>query len=111
MRLLLIGILAFLPLTAQAENIKNLSANEPDPSPVADPFSTMGPDDPDSVINEVGPYGNPYSPASATNFEAFATPSLNGQAQQNTKPYYPDWLNNPFGHYGNPYSPNQFSSR
>ena len=111
MRLLLIGILAFLPLTAQAETIENLSANELDPSPVADPFIVMGPDDPDSVINEVGPYGNPYSPASATNFEAFTTPSLYGQVRQNTKSYDPDWLRNPFGHYGHPYSPNQLSNR
>jgi hypothetical protein len=111
MRLLLVGILAFLPLTAQAENIDYLSTNESDPIPVVDPFSVKNLGDPNSVINESGLYGNPYSPASATNFEAFATPPPYGQGRQNTKHYDPDWLRNPFGHYGTPYSPNQFNNR
>lgn len=111
MRLLLAGILAFLPLTAQAKNIDNLSANEPASSPVVDPFSVKNLGDPDSVINELGLYGNPYSPASATNFETITTLSRYDQGRQNTKLYDPDWLRNPFGHYGTPYSPNQFNNR
>lgn len=111
MRLLLVGILVFLPLTAQAENIDNLSTNESDPSPVVDPFSVKNLGDPNSAINELGLYGNPYSPASATNFEAFATPPPYGQGRQSTKLSDPDWLRNPFGHYGTPYSPNQFNNR
>ncbi len=54
MRLLLVGILVFLPLTAQAENIDNLSTNESDPSPVVDPFSVKNLGDPNSAINELG---------------------------------------------------------
>ncbi len=57
MRLLLVGILAFLPLTAQAEHIDDLSANESDSSPVVDPISVKNPDDQDSVINELGLFG------------------------------------------------------
>jgi hypothetical protein len=111
MRLLLAGILAFLPLTAQAENIDNLSANESDPSPVVDSFSAKNLGDPNSVINELGLYGNPYSPTSATNFEAFTALSRYDQGRQSTTLYNPDWLSNPFGHYGTPYSPNQFNNR
>ena len=111
MRLLLAGILVFLPLTAQAENIDTLSANESDPSPVVDPFSVKNLGDPNSVINESGFYGNPYSPASATNFEAITALSRYDQGRQSTKLYDPDWLRNPFGHYGTPYSPNQFNDR
>ena len=111
MRLLLVGILVFLPLTAQAENIDKLSANESDPSPVFDPFSVKNLGDPNSVINELGLYGNPYSPASATNFEAITALSRYDQGRQSTKLYNPDWLRNPFGHYGTPYSPNQFNNR
>jgi hypothetical protein len=110
MRLLLVGILVFLPLTAQAENIDNRSTNESDPSPVVDPFSVKNLSDPNSVINELGPYGNPYSPASATNLEAITTLSRYDQGQS-TKIYDPDWLHNPFGHYSTPYSPNQFNNR
>ena len=111
MRLLIVGILAFLPLTAQAEHIDNLSANQSDPSPVFDPFSVKNLGDPNSVINELGLYGNHYSPASTTNFEAITTLSRYDQGRQNTNLYNPDWLHNPFGHYGNPYSPNQFNNR
>ncbi len=111
MRLLIVCILAFLPLTAQAEHIDNLSANESDPSPVFDPFSVKNLGDPNSVINELGLYGNHYSPASTTNFEAITTLSRYDQGRQNTNLYNPDWLHNPFGHYGNPYSPNQFNNR
>ena len=111
MRLLLVGIFAFLPLTAQAEPIDNLSANESDPSPVVDPFSLKNLGDPNSAINELGLYGNPYSPASATNFEATTALSRYAQGRQSTTLYNPDWLRNPFGHYGNPYSPNPLDNR
>ena len=111
MRLLLVGILVFLPLTAQAENIDNRSTNESDPSPVVDPFSVKNLGDLNNVINELGPYGNPYSPASSTNFEAITALFRYDQARQSTKPYDPDWLHNPFDHYSTPYSPNQFNNR
>jgi hypothetical protein len=111
MRLLLAGILALLPLTAWAEYTDNLSTKELNPNSVADPFGTRSPDDPDSILNEWGPYGNPYSPTSATNFEAIPVPSLYDPDRLNTQVYNPDWLSYPFGHYGNPYSPNQFKDR
>jgi hypothetical protein len=111
MRLLLACILAFLPLTAQAEATDALSATEFDPATIIDPFMAPPPDDPDSLIDEVGPYGNPYSPSSATNFEAIPASSRYNQGRLSTNLYNPDWLRNPFGHYGNPYSPNQFSNR
>lgn len=112
MRLLLACILALLPLIAQAEYPDNLSTKELNPSPETDPFGAQSPDDADSTLTEWrGPYGNPYSPASLTNFEALPAPSLYNPGDLNTNLYSPDWLNNPFGHYGNPYSPNQFKDR
>jgi hypothetical protein len=111
MRLLLACVLALLPLAAQAEYTDNLRTNELTPNPEPDPFGTQNPNEPDSPLNEWGPYGNPYSPASATNFEAIPTPSLYNPGQLSTNLYNPDWLSIPFGHYGNPYSPNQFKNR
>ena len=111
MRLLLACILAFLPLAAQAESPENLSANEIDPKSVTIRADTSNPYDPDSPLNEWGPYGNPYSPASATNFEAIPTLSLYDPNQLSTDHYNPDWLSAPFGHYGNPYSPHRFNDR
>ena len=67
--------------------------------------------DPNSAINKLGLYGNPYSPASATNFEAIPASSRYDQGRLSTNLYNPDWLRNPFGHYGNPYSPHQFNNR
>ena len=64
MKLLLAGLFALFPLIAHAEDLGTFSANEVDPN---------------SVTNELGPYGNPYSPSSATNFEAIAAPPLSDQ--------------------------------
>jgi hypothetical protein len=111
MRLLLACVLALLPLTAQAEYTDNQSTKELNPSPVTDPFIAESPKDPDSPLNEWGPYGNPYSPISATNFEAIPAPFLYDPDRLNAQVYNPDWLSSPFGHYGNPYSPNQFKDR
>jgi hypothetical protein len=116
MKLLLAGVLALLPLTAQAESLGNLSANEFDPNSVANLAGAGIPNDPDSVINDVGPYGNPYSPSSATNFEAITALPLydrdgNDQGWLSTNLYDPDWISNPYGRYGNPYSPNAIDNR
>jgi hypothetical protein len=111
MRLLLACVLTLLPLAAQAEYTDNHRTNEFDPHSVTDPFIAGMPNDPDSPLNEWGPYGNPYRPASATNFEAIPTLSLYDPNQLSTDLYNPDWLSNPFGHYGHPYSPNQFNNR
>jgi hypothetical protein len=111
MRLLLACLLVLLPLTAQAEYTDSLRTEELIPNPVSDPFSAQNRDDPDSPLNQWGPYGNPYSPASATNFEAIPAPMLYDPDRLNATLYNPDWLSNPFGHYGHPYSPNQFNNR
>ena len=79
MKLLLAGLLALLPLMAHAEDLGTLSANEVDPNFLPNPFGTGNPSDPNSVTNELGPYGNPYSPSSATNFEAITAPRLSEQ--------------------------------
>jgi hypothetical protein len=78
-RLLLASLLALVPLIAHAEDLGTLSTNEVDPNFLPDPFGTVNPSDPNSVTNELGPYGNPYSPSSATNFEAITAPPLSVQ--------------------------------
>jgi hypothetical protein len=76
------------------------------PSPETDPFGAQSPDDADSTFNEWrSPYGNPYSPASATNFEAIPPLALYHPSRLSRNVYNPDWLSNPFGHYGHPYRP------
>ena len=79
MQLLLACFLALLPLIAHAEDLGTISANEVDPNFQTDPFGTGNPSDPNSITNELGPYGNPYSPSSATNFEAITAPRLSDQ--------------------------------
>jgi len=106
MKLLLAGILVLLPLTAQAEYSDDLRSNESDPNSVAEFFGAENPDDPDSATNKFGPYVNPYSPTSATNFEAITAPFLYDQGRLSASLYDPDWISHPFGRYGNPYSPN-----
>jgi hypothetical protein len=110
MKLLLASLLVLIPITVHAEYLGNLSANEFDQNSITDPFGAENPDDPNSITNEfeLGPYGNPYSPSSATNFEAINAPRLydqegNDRGRLSVKPYDREWVSNPYGWYGNPY--------
>jgi hypothetical protein len=110
MKILLVCLLALLPLIAHAEDLGTLSANEVDPNFLPNPFGTGDLSDPNSVTNELGPYGNPYSPSSATNFEGITAPRLSDQEGKDrgtlsTNQYNPDSVRNPYGRYGSPYSP------
>lgn len=116
MRLLLVCLLALLPLMAHAENLGTLSANEVDPNFPPDPFGTENPSDPNSVTNELGPYGNPYRPSSATNFEAITAPRLSdqegndrGQLSMTQSDF--DSISKSFDRYGIPYSPDSLNNR
>jgi hypothetical protein len=121
MKLLLTSLLVLIPFTVHAEDLGNLSTNQFDPNSIADPFGAENPDDPNSITNEfeLGPYGNPYSPSSATNFEAINAPRLydqegNDRGRLSVKVYDRDWISNPYARYGNLYSPdllnNQFGA-
>jgi hypothetical protein len=76
MRFLLAGILAILPLTAQAESPVSTNAVESDADSVAPPSDTEYHCHPHNPIDEVRFCGNLYSPASPTNFEALIGPYL-----------------------------------
>ena len=79
MQVLLLALLLVLPLTVQAEYLGNLSANEFDANSTANPFGAGSPFSSDSVTNEFGRYGNPYSKQSATNPYATDAPRLYDQ--------------------------------
>lgn len=118
MKLLLASLLALIPLAVHAEYLGNRSTSEFDPNSIADPFSAENPDDPNSITNEfeVGPYANPYSPSSATNFEAISAPRLydpegNDRGRLSVKPYEREKVSNPYGRCGSPYSPDSFNNR
>jgi hypothetical protein len=110
MRLLLAGLLALLPLIAHAEDLGTLSANEVGPNFLPDPFGTGNPSNPNNVTNELGPYGNPYRPSSATNFEAITAPPLsdqegNDRGRLSMNQYDPDPVSNPYGRFGDHAAP------
>jgi hypothetical protein len=109
LKLLLVCFLALLPLIAHSEDLGTLNANEIDPNLMPDPFGTGNPSDPNSVTNELGPYGNPYSPSSATNFEAIPAPRVSdqkgndrGRLSMNLSDF--DSISKSFDRYGSPYS-------
>lgn len=119
MRLFLACILTFSPFSAWATPP---SANVTDAvypqaaADLADPNEAGNADDQtgaidESSLEELWPYGNPYSPASATNFELFTTSYSHGQNRLSHKTSEPEWLNAPFGRYGSPYSPDPMNQR
>ncbi len=115
MKLLLASLLVLIPLTVHAEYLGNLSANEFDQNSIANPFGTGNPFVPNSISNEFGRYGNPYSNQSATNPYATDAPMLYDHQGQyrgklSTNPYDPDSTSNAYGRYGNPYSPDSINN-
>jgi hypothetical protein len=115
---LLLLLLHTLSLSVHAEDLGDLPANEFDQNSIADPFDAENPDDPNSITNEfeLGPYGNPYSPSSATNFEGINAPRLydqegNDHGRLSVKAYDREWVSNPYGRCGSPYSPDSFNNR
>lgn len=64
-----------------------------------------------SSLEQLWPYGNPYSPVSATNFEPFITSSSYGQNRLTRNTYEPKWLNAPFVRDGSPSSPDPMNQR
>ena len=107
MRLFLACIITLLPLTAWAEPAQPDTTDRVD-SPVAvDPDSPSGAEFTDDQLDSgepIRPYGNPYSPASATNFEPFITSPSYGQTRLSRSTYEPEWLNDPVVRYGSPSS-------
>ena len=84
-----------LPLSVQAEDLGELSANPYAPNSTANPFI---------------PYGSPFSNQSTTNPFATDAPRLYDQqghyrGKLSTNPYDPDSTSNPYGRYGSPFSP------
>ena len=108
MRLFLACIMTFLPLTAWAESA------QPDKTDLVDFPVAVDPDSPSDTEytgEQFLEYGNPYSPASATNFEQFITPSSYGQDRLSRNRYEPGWLNTSVVRYGSPSSSNPIDQR
>src|SRR6185503_14716069 len=79
MKLLLASLFLLIPLTVHAEDLGNLSANAFDPNSSANPYGAGNPFLPNSITNEFGRYGSPYSNQSATNPYATDAPRLYDQ--------------------------------
>jgi hypothetical protein len=88
MRFLLAGILVILPSIAQAQSLDCANLDQVEPCLKADSTDAELHGDPHSPI-ELGPYPNPYSPTSPTNFEAFLEPYLFVQGREGIILYAP----------------------
>lgn len=110
MRLFLACILTCFPFYAwaAAPSVGTTDAvYPPAAADLADPNEAEDTDDKtgaldESSLEQLWPYGNPYSPASATNFEQFITPSSSGQNRSSRNIYEPEWLNTSVVRYGSP---------
>ena len=92
MRFLLAGILAILPLTAQAESLVFMNDGEPDSEPVATLSDTENYCTSQSPEDEGGFCRNPYSRGSSTNFETLIGPSIHVQSPWGVILYDPRFL-------------------
>jgi hypothetical protein len=119
MRLLLAGILALLPVSVWADTPSTSTTDAFDPQTMADPADPNkagNADGQDGAIDtfsldQLWPYGNPYSPSSATNFQALIAAPAYRHGQLSPHSYEPEWLNDPFGRYGSLSSPDLMNRR
>lgn len=86
MRLLLAGILIFIPLIAQAKSLDDEGGSDHDSSALD---NRPGVDGSDSLSDTLGLFRNPYSPDSPTNYEPFIGPYLYVQGQREWRLYDP----------------------
>ena len=103
-------ILTFqLIIRASAEDLGRLSANPYASESTSNAFGAGSPYRANSINNQFGPYGSPFSPKSATNPYATDAPKLynnegNYRGKLSTNQFDPDSISNPFGRFGSPYS-------
>jgi len=90
MRFLLAVIFTVFPLTIHAQLLDVPHSSSSTPNVRADSADAWNEADMDNAINELSPYGNPYAPASPTNFEALIRPYLDLQGQQGILLHDPD---------------------
>ena len=114
MRFFLACIFTLFPLTAWAEPA------QPDKTNLVHSPVAVDPDSPSDTEytgdqfdggEQLWPYGNPYSPTSATNFEQFITSSSYGQNKLSRNAYEPEWLNTSIVRYRSPSSPDPMRQR
>ncbi len=89
MRFLLAGILGLLPLTAQAASFGCTNVVGPGSYAATDLSDEAPYVSPHGLSDEVRPSGNPYSPASPTNFETLSGPYLYVQGREGIVLYNP----------------------
>ena len=65
-----------MPVSLQAEDLGNLSANPYDADSTANPFGKGSPFAPNGINNTYSPYGSPFSNSSATNPFVTQAPKL-----------------------------------
>jgi hypothetical protein len=105
----LLVLLLMSPLTLQAEDLGNLSANRFDSDSTANPFGKGSPFAANGINNPFSPYGSPFSSQSATDPFATDAPRLydqqgNYRGKLSANPFDADSTSNPFGRYGSPCS-------
>ena len=115
MQVLLLAFLLLLPLTVQAEDLGELSANPFNPESTSNPFGAGSPVKSDGLNNPFSPYGSPFGNQSATNPFAIDAPRLydqqgNYRGKLSTNRLDPDSVSNPLGRYGSSLSPDSLKN-
>ena len=120
MRILLAGILILIPFNAQGQVLdapcdeRELpSSAEPAGSPTIEQPVIQGDT---SVCQTLEPLNNPYSPASATNFDPFAAsltprPEVNDRSRLSVQRDNPVPIDAIYGHFGSPLFPDSIEHR
>ena len=107
-------MLTLLPLSGHAADALSLSPTETDQKTWHAPAEPPSGDE--GVIDQPGPYANPYHPSSATNFDAFTVPhvpSPNVNDRSRLSLYLSDSAppSSLYGHFDSPFFPDSINRR
>jgi hypothetical protein len=113
--LLVIATTMFASCYGYAEYLGDLSTNRFGGNSTANPFGGGNPFNINSVTNQFGPYGSPFSNKSAANPFAADAPRLydkqgNYRGKLSTNQSDPQSISNPFGQYGSQVSPDSINN-
>lgn len=110
-----IPILLLMSVPSKAQYIGNYSDNHYAPNSTSNIYGAGNPYGANSINNQFGRYGSPFSNQSVSNPYATDAPKLydqngNYHGKLSSNPYDPDSVSNPYGRYGSQYSSNSINN-
>lgn len=115
LEIIVIFLVLIMSESAKAQYIGNYSDNQYAPNSTSNPYGAGNPYGANSINNQFGRYGSPFSNQSVNNPYATDAPRLydqngNYHGKLSSNRYDPESVSNPYGRYGSQFSPDSINN-